>query len=140
MHIRISLWTRFHLKQPILIFWTKFSTKGYFRSKIEKVNITTEFNKFELVYTSNFILIRQCCLSGWNLLKKSRKMPECEILCWLVHEVLCCFTSHYSISPYSVQMRENKDQKISEYGHFSRRVYVIRISWARKKNGGIFPD
>ena len=24
------------------------------------------------------------------------------------------------ISPYSVQMRENKDQKNSEYGHFSR--------------------
>ena len=24
--------------------------------------------------------------------------------------------------PYSVQMRENKDQKNSEYGHFSRSV------------------
>ena len=25
-----------------------------------------------------------------------------------------------SISPYSVRMRENNDQKNSEYGHFSR--------------------
>ena len=27
-----------------------------------------------------------------------------------------------SIAPYSVRMRENIDQKNSEYGHFSRRV------------------
>ena len=29
-----------------------------------------------------------------------------------------------SPSPYSVRMRENTDQKKSEYGHFSRSVYV----------------
>ena len=27
-----------------------------------------------------------------------------------------------SISPYSVRMQENMDQKNSEYGHFSRRI------------------
>ena len=27
------------------------------------------------------------------------------------------------ISPHSVQMRENKDQKNSDYGHFSRSVF-----------------
>ena len=29
-----------------------------------------------------------------------------------------------SISPYSVQMRENADQNNSEYGHFSRSVLL----------------
>ena len=28
------------------------------------------------------------------------------------------------ISPYSVQMRENKDQNISEYGHFLRSILL----------------
>ena len=27
-------------------------------------------------------------------------------------------------SPYSVRMRENKDQKVSEYGNFSRSEYI----------------
>ena len=33
----------------ILIFWTKFSQKGYFQSKTNKMNITIEFYIFELV-------------------------------------------------------------------------------------------
>ena len=32
-----------------------------------------------------------------------------------------------SISPYSVRLRENTDQKISEYGHFSRSVRLLSI-------------
>ena len=31
-----------------------------------------------------------------------------------------CWKKTTSISPYSVQMRENTDQNNSEYGHFSR--------------------
>ena len=34
-----------------------------------------------------------------------------------------------SISPYSVQMREDEDQNNSEYRHFSRSVLVSDISW-----------
>ena len=30
---------------------------------------------------------------------------------------------YFRIIPYSVQMRENTDQKIVEYGHFLRSVY-----------------
>ena len=30
------------------------------------------------------------------------------------------------ISPYSVRMRENKDQKKTEYGHFSRSVRFLK--------------
>ena len=38
-HIRISIGSKFQLQQTILIFWNKFAQKGYFWSKIEKVNI-----------------------------------------------------------------------------------------------------
>ena len=47
-----------------------------------------------------------------------------------------------SISPYSIRMRENTDQKNSEYGHFSRSVrrhlliFFIRavLTWQTYKN------
>ena len=39
-HIQISLATKFQLKMTILIFLTKFVQKGFFWSKIEKVNTT----------------------------------------------------------------------------------------------------
>ena len=35
------------------------------------------------------------------------------------------FGGHMSISPYSVGMRENTDQKNSKYGHFSRSVSLL---------------
>ena len=41
---------------PNLIFWIKFAQKGYFWSKIEKVDITNEFCIFELGYLPNFSL------------------------------------------------------------------------------------
>ena len=37
LHTRLSLDTKFQLKQTVLIFWTKFSQKGYFLSKTEKI-------------------------------------------------------------------------------------------------------
>ena len=40
LHIRIILNTQFQLKLMILIFWTKFTQKWYFRSKTEKVKAT----------------------------------------------------------------------------------------------------
>ena len=52
--IRISLGTKIQLKQTILIFWTKFTQKGYPWWKTEKMNITIEFCIFELVWVSNF--------------------------------------------------------------------------------------
>ena len=43
--------------------------------------------------------------------------------------VFSCIRTEYriirSISPYSVWMRENTDQKNSEYGHFSRSAYLF---------------
>ena len=47
LHIRISVVTTFHLKQTILNVATKFSWKGYFCSKTEKLDNTIEFIAFK---------------------------------------------------------------------------------------------
>ena len=50
LHIRIRLYAEFKLKLTILIFWSKFTQKGYFRSKInKKIKIDIRFRIFELV-------------------------------------------------------------------------------------------
>ena len=54
--IWISLGTKFQLKLAILIFWIKFTQKGYFWSKIEKVKTITEFCIFELILCTKFQL------------------------------------------------------------------------------------
>ena len=41
--------TKLQLKLTILIFWTKFTQKRYFRLKAVKVNSTIELRIFELV-------------------------------------------------------------------------------------------
>ena len=68
LHIRISLGTNFQLKLTIAIFWTKFAKKrSYFQSKINKIDITTEFCIFKLVFhqvslwTNNFKFFDQIC-------------------------------------------------------------------------------
>ena len=71
MHIRISLCTKFQLILTVLIFWIKFTQKGYFWSKINKVNTTTKFCIFELVWVSNFSLNWQFWFYGLNLPKSS---------------------------------------------------------------------
>ena len=38
----------------------------------------------------------------------------------------------WSISPYSVRMRDNADQNNSEYGHFSRSVYQTSVNRVNK--------
>ena len=43
LHVPISLGTKYQLIQTILIFWTKFAHKGFWGSKTQKVNITTDF-------------------------------------------------------------------------------------------------
>ena len=53
-----------------MISWVKFSQKGCFWSQTEKVNITTEFCVFELVYVPNFSSNWQIWFFGPNLPKK----------------------------------------------------------------------
>ena len=55
LHIRISPGTKFRFKLTVLIFWTKFTQKGYLRSKSEKVNITTELGIFKLEEYKNIL-------------------------------------------------------------------------------------
>ena len=45
-----------HLKQSILIFWTKFAQKGYFQTKSEKINITIKWL---------YVLVMSRTLSEW---------------------------------------------------------------------------
>ena len=53
---------------------------------------------------------------------------EMILLIQLIHESqIKSKTVMRSISPYSVRMRENADQKNPEYGHFSRSVNVKNI-------------
>ena len=44
LHIQISLGTKFHFKQTIWNFGTKFVSKGHFSLKTEKVNITIQLH------------------------------------------------------------------------------------------------
>ena len=72
------------------------------------------------------VSLSQNCM---NTLPLRKRCPYSKFF-W---SVLSCMRTEYgeirSISPCSVQMRENKDQKNSEYGHFLRSVpyrdYVI---------------
>ena len=66
----ITLSTKFQFKLIISIFWTKFAQKGCSRSKTERVNITIEFNIFELLHVTNFNLNWQFWFFGTNLPKK----------------------------------------------------------------------
>ena len=48
------------------------------------------------------------------------KCPHSEFFWSVFSRIRTVHGEIQSVSPYSVQMRENKDQKNSEYGHFSR--------------------
>ena len=65
LHIRISQGTKVQFR----VFWTKFAQNRYFWLKKEKVNITTEFWRFKLVYGPNFSLNWQFWFFGPNLPK-----------------------------------------------------------------------
>ena len=81
-HIRISLGFEFHCKQTILSFWAKFTQKGYFQSKIEKINITIEFSLLKLLQVLNCVLNTQFWYFHWyfgtNLPKKGISSPKQE--------------------------------------------------------------
>ena len=51
-----------------------------------------------------------------------KKCPYSEFFRSVFSSIQSEYGDLRSISPYSVQMRENKDQKNSEYGHFLRSV------------------
>ena len=87
LHIRISLGTKFSLKLTILIFWTKFAEKEYFRLKTKKVNIPIEFCIFDLVYVSSLTLNWPLWFFGANFPKKSisGRKQKSEHHHWILH-------------------------------------------------------
>ena len=85
--VRISVGTKFQLKLTTLTFWTKLVQKVYFRSKIEKVNITIEFSIFGSVLVPNFSLNWQFGFFGPNFSKKGM------IYCYILELVLLLCTS-----------------------------------------------
>ena len=63
----MSLGIKFQLKLITLTFWTKFAQKGYFWSKMKKVNTITEFCTFELDQLSN-LAFKLTILTFWTKL------------------------------------------------------------------------
>ena len=53
-----------------------------------------------------------------------KKCPYLELFWFAFSRIRTEYEEIRSISPYSVRMRENADQNNSEYGHFSRSVWV----------------
>ena len=70
------------------------------------------------------------CLRVWQWLRK--KCPYSELFWSVFSRIQTEYAEIRSISPYSVWMRENTDQKNSKYGHFLRSEW-LRYCWILKK-------
>ena len=74
--------------------------------------------------------LEECCKAfSSNTVEKllftlREKCPYSEFFRSIFSRIRTEYGETRSISPYSVQMRGNKDQKKSEYGHFSHSVVV----------------
>ena len=58
----------------------------------------------------------------------NKKCPYSELFWSAFSRIRTEYGEIRSISPYSVQMRENADQNNSEYGHFSRNPHYTKSS------------
>ena len=68
--------------------------------------------------------------------KSLRKKWPCSELLWSEFSCICTeYGKIQTVSPYSVQMRENADQNNSEYGNFSRSEWFLFSSLDRWKSG-----
>ena len=68
----------------------------------------------------------------WNSVEissLSEKCPYSEIFWSAFSRIRTEYGEILRISSYSVRMRENTDQKNSEYGHFLRSAYYMIVSW-----------
>ena len=94
-----------------MIFWTKFAQKEYFTSNARQMNITIEFNIFELVSVLNFILNRQIWFFRPTLTKNCIVISKQDI-----------WTSP-SNSTYS-----NLGTKL----HIKQAIMIFRVKFAKK--------
>ena len=61
-----------------------------------------------------------------------KKCPYLEFFWSVFSQIRTEYGEIRSISPFSVRMRENTDQKNSEYGHFLRSINVFLIKFLGK--------
>ena len=59
------------------------------------------------------------------------KYPYLEFFWSVFYRIRTEYEEIRSISPYSVQIRENVDQKYFEYGHFSR-IKIVLLNYFHK--------
>ena len=89
LNIGINLDAKFHFKQSILNFMTKFAQKGYFRSKMKKVNITIQFAIFELISLTTKFQLKLTILLAWTKFCPRRVFPvenrQSEDHYWILH-------------------------------------------------------
>ena len=89
------------------------------------MNITIELNILEVSKVQSFILNKQLWFFGRNLPKKSRKMPQCEILLGLVYEILVCVTCHtwseYFEQKKNIESVEIIEKKLPDCAYFKSR-------------------
>ena len=57
-----------------------------------------------------------------SLVALREKCPQSEVFCSVFSHIWTEYGEIWIISPYSVRMGENKEQKNSDYGHFSHCV------------------
>ena len=67
-----------------------------------------------------FIKLFHLNIDQMNKLKMCKKCPYSELFWSVISRIRTEYGGILRIFPYLVQMRENKDQNNSEYGHFSR--------------------
>ena len=99
----------------------------------------TNPHSFQSIYSQ---LLKQSLLENGIIYAVKLCMKSVRIRSFLVHIFPHpdWIRGDTSYSPYSVRMRENTDQKNSEYGHFSRSegcVFACALWWGESYLGGV---
>ena len=97
------------------------STKKRFQRNLIVNNLQSQIYRFKKIMVEN--INNTCC--KWNIelfviieLSLREKCPTTEIFLVRISRTRTEYGEMRSISPYSVRMRENTDQKNSVFGHF----------------------
>ena len=108
LQVRISLSTKFQLKLKNLIFWTKFSQQGCFRSKTKRVNATIAFCIFKLLWVPDFTLTNN--FKFWDQIFLKNVFPVknkiSEHLNWILHIQIRLYTKfHCKLTTFNFETK-----------------------------------
>ena len=134
MHIRISLCIKFHFKQTILSFWTKFPQERNLWSKTEILNMIIEFRLFKLVswyqisaLTDNFDFFDQICPKKVFLVK-NRKSEHHHWILLIQISLGTKFQLKLTISIFCTKFAQkgisSRKQKKSEHHHGILHIWI----------------